>query len=283
MAAAAALVGASAGCSGAPLGGGKGTGGTGDEGGGGCTPSGSCITATGGSIGTGGTGGALCDQIDSAYASALTAASTCTPGAPNQCQTLVATLPTECPNLACGQQAYVNDGSDLEALDGKWLQACTPEPPHSCPYIACDPPLGPATCVPSGPGATTGTCVPSVSDAGATNAPDGGESCDQLAADYAAAVSVGRVCTPGAPGQCQVAVNTTPSSCFPSQCDVNGWVSDATAVDAAQARWLAQCGGQTGCVLILGDPISVSCVPAAPGDAGTATGLCTAVLTAPPI
>ena len=49
-------------------------------------------------------------------------------------------------------------------------------------------------------------------------------------------------------------MNTTPSSCFPSQCDVNGWVSDATAVDAAQARWLAQCGVLEGCPLILCEP-----------------------------
>ncbi len=394
MAAAAALVGAGAGCSGAPLGGGKGTGGSAPP----CTTYLGCGTGAGG---TGGTSAELCGQLDSAYASALTTASACTPGAPDQCQALVAVVPTTCPNLACGKQAYVNDGSTVEALRGKWIQACDSDSLHSCPAIACDPTLGPAVCVPSGSDPTTGTCVPSGSDADGGAAPDGGnsalcsqiaakyseavaaeqactpgaasqcqalvatvpancpellcgqqtyvnggslveserqnwlnagcgappnlcvgidcappapsaacvsngpgstmgtcvpiardadagapvggENCAELAADYAAAVAAGRACTPGASGQCQVAVNTTPSSCFPSQCDVNGWVSDATAVDAAQARWLAQCGVLEGCPLILCEPSQITCVPSASGDAGTATGLCTAVLAAPSI
>jgi hypothetical protein len=202
----------------------------------------------------------LCAQIDSAYATALAAASTCTPGAPNQCQALVATVPLECPDLGCGQQVYVNDGSQVEAVRGKWLQACDSNPPHSCPLVACDPTLAPAVCIPTGPGATTGTCVPYGSDAGAGNAPDGGESCDQLAADYAAAVTAARTCTPGTPNQCQQLVNPMPTACN-TGCGATQVVNDATGVTAAWKQWTAQCAVDVGCPLTI-------CVPP-PGPAGS--------------
>jgi hypothetical protein len=221
-------------------------------------------------------GGNVCEQLNASYAAAVPAELVCTPGAPYQCQALVATSPTECTDDACGAQLYVNDNTTTEMIRGQWLRTCDPNGIHSCPVYTCDPPAPTAACVSDGPGATTGTCVPTSRGGGAGILVDGGESCDQLAADYTAAVNAARVCTPGAPGQCQINVNTAPSTCTPDQCDATGWVSDATAIDAAQARWLAQCGVIEGCLGIICIPQSVSCVPNASGDAGTATGLCTA-------
>jgi hypothetical protein len=217
---------AAAGCSGAPLGGGTG----GSKGAGGdqppCTTYTGCGTGAGGINGSGSGGGAarnvaLCDQINNSYAASLTAALACTVGAPNQCQALVATSPTECPNLDCGAQEYVNESTTVEAVREKWLTACDSQPQHSCPAIACAPLTAPSTCVPTGPGGTAGTCVPFGSDAGVRVAPDGGESCDQLVADYAAAVTAALACTPGASNQCESYATTTvangpdPSDCRP--------------------------------------------------------------------
>jgi hypothetical protein len=236
-----------------------------------------CGTGAGGDIATGGTGGAaLCNQIEAAYTAAVTAALACTPGAVNQCQALVAVSPTSCPGLACGGQAYVNDDTSIESVRGMWLTTCSKEPWHSCPAVACDPPAPTSACVPNGPGAATGTCVPAGrnTDGGV---PPGGESCDQIAADYAAAVSAARACTPGAPGQCQAVVNSIPSTCAPPGCDGNGYVNDATAVNAVFTRWLQQCATLEACPLIICAPLTVTCVPVASGDAGAATGLCTPV------
>jgi hypothetical protein len=234
-----------------------------------------CGTGAGGVNGTAGAGGAaLCNQIEASYAAAVTAALACTPGAANQCQVLVATSPTSCPGLACGSQQYVNDNSSIESVRGTWLNTCSGEPRHSCPAVPCDPPAPRSTCVPDGPGAATGTCVPQERN-GDAGVPPGGESCDQLAADYAAAVGAARACTPGAPGQCQVTVNAAPTTCPPNGCDLTGYVNDATTVDAVLTRWLQQCATQQVCPLIICAPPTVTCVPVASGDAGTATGLCT--------
>jgi hypothetical protein len=244
-------------CAGAPLGGGNGTGGSAPP----------CTTYTGCGTGAGGTGGVdpvLCGQIDSAYASALKAAYACTPGAPDQCQVVVATVPTECPDSACGQQAYVNDKiSQIEPVRGQWLRACDMSGIHSCPNTGpCDPPLPPAVCVPDGPGATAGTCVPYGSDAGAGIAPDGGESCDQLAADYTVAVNGALDCTVGAPNQCQTLVDPTIMGCT-SGCEATQVVNDATGVNAAWMRWAAQCALDLGCTLSICDPppVTATCVP----------------------
>ena len=253
-------------CAGAPLGGGQGTGGSAPP----------CTTYTGCGTGAGGTGGAdpvLCSQIDSAYASALVAAHSCAPGAPDQCQVLVGTVPTECPNSACGQQTYVNDKiSQIEPVRGQWLRACDMSGIHSCPNTGpCDPPLAPAVCVPDGPGATTGTCLPYGSDAGAGIAPDGGESCDQLAADYTAAVTAALDCTVGAPNQCQALVNPMLSGCN-SGCGATRVVNDATAVSAAWMQWAAQCALDLGCPLTICQPPPAAGTCVAVDGGGFATG-----------
>jgi hypothetical protein len=252
-------------CAGAPLGGGTGGGGAGGSGGsGGDVPtciSGGCQTSQGG---TGGIDTALCGQIESTYAIAVTAAYACIPGAPDQCQVLAATVPTECPGSDCGQQTYVNDNSQTEALRGQWLRTCDPGGIHSCPYTGpCDPLPPPAVCVPDGPGATTGTCVPyGGADAGVGVAPDGGESCDQLAADYTAAVNAALDCTVGAPNQCQALVNPMLTGCN-SGCGATEAVNDATGVNDAWMRWAAQCAVDVGCPLSICEPppITATCVP----------------------
>jgi hypothetical protein len=266
---------AAAGCSGMPLGGGTG----GNKGAGGdvspCTTYTGCGIGTGGSsgggdTGTGASGGAdagdsgLCNQLDLDYNAAVAAALACTPGAPNQCQALVASIPTSCPDLACGSQSYVNDGTSVETERVYWLDMGCGGPPHSCPAIACSPSAPPATCVADGPDATTGTCVPYASDAGTGIAPDGGESCDQLATDYAAAVTAALACTPGAPNQCQSYVTSTvANSPDPSNCQPITVVNDPTNLDAALQRWSAQCLTGGAILLVKCDPPTqrASCVP----------------------
>ena len=190
-------------CSGAPIGG-RGTGGSGGDSSP-CPDSTRCGTGAGGDIATGGSAGAdagdsaLCSQLTDAYGAAVTAALACTPGAPNQCQALVAIAPTACPGLVCGGQEFVNDATKVETLRGEWLAACEPGVRIGCVAISCDPPAPPSTCVRTSPAAATGTCVPYGSDAGTAVVPDGGESCDQLVADYTAAVTAALACTPGAP------------------------------------------------------------------------------------
>jgi hypothetical protein len=213
---------------------------------------------SGGSLGTGGglesgTGGVnpvTCAQIASDYTLELQAAVRCTPGAPNQCQTIVATSPTPCPNLACGTQQYVNDDTQLELQRGRWISACTSGLVQSCPGGVCDPPP-PVTCIPTSPGATTGMCRPYGSDAGASLAPDGGESCNQLVADYAAAVTAALACTPGAPFQCQGQITPALSACH-TGCEMTEAVNDGTAVNAAWQRWLTQCVGNVACPAVAG-------------------------------
>jgi hypothetical protein len=277
---------AAAGCSGAPLGGGSG----GSTGAGGkvppCTTYTGCGTGAGGITGSGGGAGggdgALCAQSNAAYSSALTAALACTPGAPNQCQAIVATYPTVCPGSDCSNLQYVNDGTTVEAVRGEWLAACEPGVYIECIAIACDPPAPPISCVPTSPGATTGTCVPYGSDAGAAVVPDGGESCDQLVADYAAAVTAALACTPGAPNQCQAVVSPRPDACN-TGCGAGEYVNDATGVNTARQRWIAQCVGTVGCPLILCPPVlppsGLSCVPNVDAGALTSTGTC--AVTAP--
>ncbi len=265
-------------CSGAPLGGG-GTGGSGGDGSP-CPDSTRCGTGTGGDIATGGAGGAdagntaLCSQLTDAYSAAVTGALACTPGAPNQCQVLVGTAPSACPDLDCGAQEFVNDATDIEAARGRWLATCEPGLLLECPYIACDPPLSPSVCIPTGSaGTTTGTCVPYGSDAGAAIAPPGGESCDQLVADYQAAVTAARACTPGAPNQCQSYVaSSPPAGPTPADCQPMTAVNDTSGVTAALQTWSAQCWDPGPTLLIKCDPPTqqASCVPNV--DAGAVSG-----------
>src|SRR5580692_9463224 len=134
------IVSLATGCSGAPRGGNN----QGSGGGGPCPGSKSCEQstvggATGGSSGTGGAVGGSCAELAAAYEAALTAALACTPGAPDQCQTLVAALPANCPDL-CGDQSFVNDGTLVETARENWLGAGCGGPPVACPAIACAPP-----------------------------------------------------------------------------------------------------------------------------------------------
>jgi hypothetical protein len=205
-------------------------------------------------------------------------------GAPNQCQTVVGTYPTACPGADCSGQEYVNDGATVEAVREKWLAACEPGVRTGCSALACGPPAPPSTCVPTSPGATTGTCVSSViSDDGSTDggntdaALDGGESCDELSVDYTAAVTAARACTPGAPNQCQATVGATASACPPNGCGPQAYVNDATGVNAVGTRWRLQCGGGVACPKIICLPlaVAVACVPV-DGGAGATTGTCVA-------
>jgi hypothetical protein len=98
--------------------------------------------------------------------------------------------------------------------------------------------------------------------------PDGGESCDQLVADYTAAVIAALACTPGAPNQCQSYVSTTAAN-GPDPCRPMTVVNDPTGVNAALQRWSAQCQVTDAILLIICDPPTqkASCVPNV--DAGT--------------
>ena len=286
-----------AGCAGAPLGGGtggRGAGGSGFHGLGGNTGLGGdgpcnpyygygCKTGLGGSLGAGGIGGApdagngvICEQLAQKYSAVLSAAAACTPGAPGQCQVVVGNVPTNCPSSLCGQQSYVDDSysAELEEVRQSWLDEGCGGPPSTC-ITVCDPPP-PSVCLPTIPGAVTGTCVPYGSDAGASSAPDGGESCNQLAADYAAAVSAAVACTPGAPNQCRSNVYPlTAQTCPPATA-----VNDATAANAILQRWEAQCQPVLQILLIkCDDPPPAICVPSIDaGAASTLAGTCTQVV-----
>jgi hypothetical protein len=291
-AAVAALLIAVAGCSGARLGGGI----AGNHGSGGDSPPCTAVNcggltggiagnaATGGS-GAGGFGGSAstdggqsCNQLAATYASALTAAFACTPGQPNQCQALVANVPANCPVFLCGQQSYVNDGTAIETARLYWLNAGCGDPPNECIGEDCAPPLGPSVCVPTS-GPRVGTCVPlSTVDGGVVAAPDGGVTCDQLAADYVAAVGAAQACTPGASNQCQVVAGKLPTTCPLTGCGDETYVNDATGVDVALGLWLVQCGQPVGCPQIVCKPPAAPGICAANGasDGGTARGTCTA-------
>lgn len=275
-------------CSGAPIGG-RGAGGTGGDSSP-CPDSIHCVTGSGGELGAGGSGaadagnGALCtSQLTDAYSAAVTAAHACTPGAPNQCKALAAIAPTAC--LDCGNEEFVNDATEVEVLRAKWLAACEPTVHVECLETTCNPALPPSVCIPTGgAGPTTGTCTPaSALDGGSTDggrtdaALDGGESCDQLSADYATAVTAARACTPGAPNQCQSTVSATPSACPPNGCGPQAYVNDASSVNAVQTRWLSQCGGGVACpkIVCLPPAVAVACVPV-DGGAGTTIGTCVA-------
>jgi hypothetical protein len=239
---------------------------------GGSTGTGATGGGTGGNIGAAIDGGESCDQLNTAYAAALTAALACTPGAPNQCQAPVATMPTRCPGSDCGSQELVNDGTAVEAVRERWLAACNIAN-ETCIEIGCDPPAPPTACVATGPNAATGTCTLLGSDAGSGVVPDGGESCNQLVADYRAAVSAALACTPGAPNQCQSHVTKVPAEGpDPADCEPMTTVNDPSGVTAALQRWSAQCKISDAILLIKCDPQTqpAICVPNV--DAGVVSG-----------
>ena len=106
----------------------------------------------GGAGGQHGDAGQTCDEIQTAFAQALIAALSCTPGAANQCAATALIEPLgQCPG--CVQ--YVNDATTLNALRTQWdAQQCGQ--PVLCPAIACALPH-PVTCAASD-GSSGATC-----------------------------------------------------------------------------------------------------------------------------
>jgi hypothetical protein len=221
--------------------------------------------------GTSGAAGASCDQLAAAYAATLNAARACTPGALGQCQAIAALSSTSCPEYPTDWE-YVNDTTQVKPALQSWRAAACPPDPNlesECPDDL-DPMLAapPSICLPTSPGATTGRCTAYGTDAAAGIAPDGGESCDQLAADYVAALNAGRACNPGSAHECSVFAADVP------RCDGTcpTWVA-ALDEDPSEAwsRWASQC--QLACA----DPPSCgtgiirtgTCVPV---DGGSPTG-----------
>jgi hypothetical protein len=218
---------------------------------------------TGGMTGTGGVDGGLCHTLSLEYADAVITAVACKPGAPNQCQVVVSPSPTPCPGSECTDYHVVNDGTAVQSLLQQWLAACAPSP-VGCTDIGCREGI-PAVCVPTSPGATTGTCVALASDAGVGIAPDGGESCDQLEADYVAAMAAAKSCTPGAPKQCAsyvVQALGDGTTCLPMTL-----VNDPSGVNAVLDKWFPQC--RLGGGLIECDPVFTATCVADADAAGT--------------
>jgi hypothetical protein len=102
---------------------------------------------------------------------------------------------------------------------------------------------------------------------------DGGETCDQLAAEYKAAVTVALACTPGAPDQCQVLAAAFPTVC-PSllPCAEREVVNDGTNVEMLRLRWIFACDQPHSCGATACPDMGSVCVPT--GAAGASTGTC---------
>jgi hypothetical protein len=270
----AALAFAAAGCGGSRLV--EGTdGGAGHGGAGGLPGAGGSSDA-----GSGGAGGAGCDRLQAAYTAAIDAAMTCTPGVPYQCQVLVDLTADRCPGH-CGKQDYVNSDSPVKAAGTNWQRACLPpDTIIDCAPATCEPPV-PRTCVPSSPGASTGTCT-LVESAGVPDA--GSESCDQLSADYAVALNAALYCTPGNPHPCQAVANT--EAVCNGLCPYEQAVNDPISTGNAYRRWAAECNRPCSrfvcngpspapgvCVAVAGgSPSGGVCVPGTRGSPGQAGG-----------
>ncbi|HLK93780.1 MAG TPA: hypothetical protein VKZ18_28065 [Polyangia bacterium] len=133
-----------------------GTGGHATGGAGGNSTGGAGGHATGGAGGGGGNatggqgGGESCTQLTTDYAAAFLAAAACTPGAPDQCQTL---MPS---SLSCGCSQYVNDATTLKALKQQWTdEQCVGV---VCPLFACIAPGTAGNCVATDGAAPGGIC-----------------------------------------------------------------------------------------------------------------------------
>ena len=277
------------------------TGGSAGSGGAPCTTANGCLNAIGGSSGRdagNGSGGVSCYQLSAAYTAALKTALACTPGAPDQCQAIAALTLTACRDSSLDWE-YVNDTTEVEPALRSWRDAC---PPSANSVANCSDGLAeqavapPSTCIPTSPGATTGTCMPYGSDAAAGIAPDGGESCDRLAADYVATVSAALACTPGAPNQCRQPNVPADINHCDGVCPTNETVNDPNSVLEAYVKWADQCQTcpwpacatptwRTGvCVPVDGgSPTGGICIPGTPigyggsdggGDGGTAISDC---------
>jgi hypothetical protein len=96
------------------------------------------------------------------------------------------------------------------------------------------------TCVNGGAGAVSRTCKLLLG----SDVPDGGhQSCNQLTADYEAALNAALYCTPGAPSQCQAYAITAAVCNDSAPCPYVQAVNDSTGTLASYERWSAQCGG----------------------------------------
>jgi hypothetical protein len=100
----------------------------------------------------------------------------------------------------------------------------------------------------------------------------GGETCSMLANDYANALTAARMCTVGAPNQCQQLVNDT-IGC--SNC--REYVNDATTLSAIETQWVKQgCASGHICSTIACVTPPTSCVAgnsSGPGP-GSSAGMC---------
>jgi hypothetical protein len=100
----------------------------------------------------------------------------------------------------------------------------------------------------------------------------GGETCSMLANDYANALTAARMCTVGAPNQCQQLVNDT-IGC--SNC--REYVNDATTLGAIETQWVKQgCASGHICSTIACVTPPTSCVAgnsSGPGP-GSSAGMC---------
>jgi hypothetical protein len=133
--------------------GGAGGGSTGTGGHAGATGSGGAAGGGGGHPGGGAGGsGESCTQLSADYAAAFPAAEACTPGAANQCQTL---MPT---SLACGCSHYVNDATKLKAIQQQWTDQGCNNSTIVCPLIACIAPGTAGDCVAVDGAAPGGVC-----------------------------------------------------------------------------------------------------------------------------
>jgi hypothetical protein len=123
-------------------GGATGAGGGGVGGVSGAGGSGAAGRAGGG--GRGGRNGALCDQLVTKYADAMTKAKSCHPNTDNQCTMTAPSTLDPCPTCS----THVNDTTDLTLIHQEWDDAGCATAPMICPQILCVLP-GPGACVSS--------------------------------------------------------------------------------------------------------------------------------------
>jgi len=99
---------------------------------------------------------------------------------------------------------------------------------------------------------------------------DGGSVCDDLRAEYNAALPGAGDCTPGAPDQCSQMVRTVlgvPLACDPNCMQM--YVNDATALTALATAYEQSCPSAATCLLIACEPPpQATCQPTGDGGSG---------------
>ena len=223
-----------------------------------------------------------CDQLAADYAATLQAALFCTPGAPYQCQGEAITEAV-CDGF-CPYVQPVNDSTPTQGAYQRWSAQCggacnriicngTPQPTGLCVAVDGGSPTG-GICVAKVRSLGTGTGGTSGSDGGEGGAADAGETCDQLMADYALAVNAALACTPGAPNQCEAAIDPMPYPCM--SCGGTQAANDATGLSAMEQRWRAQCEPNVTCSSVTScnpQPVPGTCV-AVNGGGLAGGGIC---------